>query len=241
VTVDGQLRAVLGRRLNSPCGRTEKSDMARILLGIGVLALGTVAAAQVNQQPSLGAVARAAQAEKAKTAAAPDPESKPPTKPDGAATPPANAKTEKTEKTEKPAAKKYTNEDIGERPRPVPVPGLPGRTVFPIPPKPAPVPTSTTLDRSKDEAYWRTRSEPVRRMLQDATDRLNAVKARLESISGGLDVAAANGQQSPVQMERQRLNYQLQDLDAQARQAQAAMNALEDEARKAGALPGWLR
>jgi hypothetical protein len=68
-------------------------------------------------------------------------------------------------------------------------------------------------------------------------------KKRLESLKAdeGLDVSVANGRSSPTQAERQRLASYVQDLEYQVRSNEQAMKDLEDEGRKAGALPGWFR
>jgi len=190
--------------------------MTRIILGIGVLTLGVAVAAQVKEErPALGTIAKAAQEEKAKaaqdekakTAAASNPESK------------------------APAAKKYTNEDLGRsRPRPTPL--------YPTPPSA----TSFSPDRPKDEAYWRSRAATILKAREDTTSRLSVVKARLEAIKGnGLDVSVANGQSSPIQAERRQLGYQVADLEAQMRRLDQMMATLEDEGRRGGALPGWFR
>jgi hypothetical protein len=72
---------------------------------------------------------------------------------------------------------------------------------------------------------------------------LNTAKKRLESLKGeeGLDVNTANGRYSPAQAERQRITSQVQELEDQVRRNEQAMKNLEDEGRKAGALPGWFR
>ena len=95
----------------------------------------------------------------------------------------------------------------------------------------------------KDEAYWRRRAQPIRQQLEYNTDRLNTAKKRLESLKGeeGLDVNTANGRYSPAQAERQRITSQVQELEDQVRRNEQAMKNLEDEGRKAGALPGWFR
>ena len=57
--------------VNRGRGAAENTGMSRIWLGIGVLALSGVVAAQVSQeQPSLGAVAKATKEQRAKAAAA---------------------------------------------------------------------------------------------------------------------------------------------------------------------------
>ena len=68
-------------------------------------------------------------------------------------------------------------------------------------------------------------------------------KKRLESLKAdeGLDVAVANGRSSAAQAERQRLASHVQELESQVHYLEQRMKNLEDEGRKAGALPGWFR
>ena len=197
--------------VNRGGGAAENTGMSRIWLGIGVLALGGVVAAQVKQeQPSLGAVAKATKEQRSKAKAA------------------ADAKA-----ASKPAT--YTNENLDGRPRPSAPTAY--RTAV----------RSASMVKSgsdgKDEAYWRRRAEPIRQQLAYSTERLNAAKKRLESLKAdeGLDVAVANGRSSAAQGERQRQASLVQELESQVQYLEQRMKNLEDEGRKAGALPGWFR
>jgi hypothetical protein len=214
--------------------------MNRIWLGIGILALGGVAAAQAQRepQPSLATVAKTTKEAKAKSAAT-TPENKPSAKTGGA------TKATPDQKSGTTTAKKYTNEDLYVRPRPSASSPTSSSTS-----SPATYRTRTTTgsasnsgDRGKDEAYWRSRVEPVRRLLQEYTDRLKVAKKQQEALKTkpGLDVAVANGQSSPNTNEVQRLANYVMELEGQVRRYEGAMKSLEDEGRRAGALPGWFR
>jgi hypothetical protein len=87
------------------------------------------------------------------------------------------------------------------------------------------------------EEYWRSR-------MGEARARLAAAEARYET----LDRAIRLGQPGIYDSNGRRRAYSLQSLKAMADEAQAeveearrAMARLEDDARRAGALPGWLR
>jgi hypothetical protein len=200
--------------------------MSRLLLGIGAIALGVAVSAQGTQeQPSLGAVAKAAQEEKAKANGT---SSRAPAKGD------ATAKATSSGKTEKAPAKKYTNQDLG--------------ATSPSPWYPASYSTSAASgkglsgDRSKGESYWRSRATPLRQRLEASVARASAMKARLDGIKAeGPDISTVNGRPSMVQAERQRLTSQLMEAEAQVEINERALKALEEEGRRAGALPGWFR
>jgi hypothetical protein len=220
-------RATLG--VNRGSGAAENTGMSRIWLGISVLALSGVVVAQVSQeQPSLGAVAKATKEQRAKAAAAKA----------GSKTPvkfAPVAKTANTENRDEAAGKKYTNDNLDGRPRPS------SPTAYRTAAKGAPMVKSG--GDGKDEAYWRRRAEPIRQQLGYSTERLNVAKKRLESLKAdeGLDVAVANGRSSTAQGERQRQASLVLELESQVQYLEQRMKNLEDEGRKAGALPGWFR
>ena len=228
--------------------------MNRIWLGIGLLTLGgavaapltlaSAVAAQVQReaQPPLGTVAKATREAKAKAASSSAPENKAPAKSGSStkATPDENS-------VKATAAKKYTNEDLSVRPRPSGGTSSPTSSSASSPTtyrtRTTTGSTSSSADRGKDEVYWRSRAEPVRRALQEYTDRLKVAKKQLETLKAndGLDVSVANGKSSPNQYERQRLTNHVMELEGQVRRYEGAMKSLEDEGRRAGALPGWFR
>ena len=185
-------------------------------LGIGVLALGAAVAAQVQEQPSLAEAAKAAKEQKAKAKAE------------------ADAKAAAKKDSDAAAGKKYTNEHLDERPRP-----------WSSTASRAAVRSAAMVNSGrggKDEAYWRRRAEPLRQRLQRSTNQLNIAKARLEGLKAdGVDIALANGRSSPIESERQRQIALVRELEARVSSDEQAMKDLEDEGRRAGALPGWFR
>jgi len=224
-------------------GATENTGMTRTWLGIGVLTLGAVAvAAQKQEQPSLGAVAKAVQEEKAKAAAKQKTESKTPAKSQEAAKAAPDSKTAKATPDAdagKAAGKKYTNEDLDRRPRPY----SPTSSPYSTSSRTRTTSMTRSTDLGADEAYWRRRSAPLRERLRQTTERLNAAKANLESKKApeGLDVSVANGRSSPAQAERDRLASYVAQLESQLQRDEEALRTLEEMGRRAGALPGWFR
>ena len=197
--------------------------MRTLVLAIAVFTLGAVLGAQQKNPPSLGAVAKAAQEEKAKA------------KPADGTQATADQKTADP-KTEKAAGKKYSNENLDGRSRPsasTPSPRLTSAS------------GSEDLGNSgsKDQGYWRSRADEVRQRVQYSKDKLSAAKAELERsrTSGPLYIKPADRGTSPVEAERNRLNAKVSELEAEARREEQAMTQLEEEARRAGVPPGWLR
>lgn len=121
------------------------------------------------------------------------------------------------------------------------------------PPEPAPAPEATASDPAaaeppppaseskKDEAYWRGRVASAREQLE----RAESFRAALESQINGLTVDFVNrddpAQRALVESNRTKAVAEHErvrrDIDAHKK----AIAAIEDEARKAGVPPGWLR
>ena len=207
----------------------------RILLriGIGVLALGAAAAAQgKKEQPTLGAVAKAAQEEKAKAGAA---DSKADSTTGAKADVAAKAADENNAKAT--AGKKYTERG----------PRRPAATLVTVGEPHRSQGRGDGELRERQPGRGVTGGRGQNRSVSGCStsmDRLNSAKAQLERArtEGGLYVPpSTNGRNPPVQVERQRLATRVQDLEAEVRRDQQAITELEEDARRAGALPGWLR
>lgn len=103
-----------------------------------------------------------------------------------------------------------------------------------------PVPEEPKDALGRDEAWWRERAGVVRGEYEAAVQRLAVAEARLE--------AAERDYLGPSEAERNTFVLRIQEQRAlveEARQeharASSAWEALQEEARKSGAFPGWLR
>jgi hypothetical protein len=101
--------------------------------------------------------------------------------------------------------------------------------------------TTTTKDPSQDEEGWRKRSH-------DAAERTRAAEEKLEKLQSDVNAltqafyAESDGVAQRGQIEAER-NARLNELEATKRELETAKQAqedLRDEARRAGALPGWI-
>lgn len=133
-----------------------------------------------------------------------------------------------------------TNETLG------PAPAVPGRPVTP-PAAPAsgvqPGGTETpgAKPEVKDEAWWRARITTARETL--ARDRLlrDAMQTRVSALAN--DIASRDDPEQRAQLTAAR-QLALAELDRLIKQIDAdtkAITAVEDDARKAGVPPGWIR
>ena len=101
--------------------------------------------------------------------------------------------------------------------------------------------TDDAPEAARDEAYWRERITAAR----DAGQRAELVAAALQNRVDGL-LAEFTARDDPAQrarLERQRADAlsELQVTRTEIERLTAEIAAIREEARRAGALPGWLR
>jgi hypothetical protein len=92
-----------------------------------------------------------------------------------------------------------------------------------------------------DEAYWRDRMRPLRERLDNARALADSTKRRAEILMRAADRCFAVGVVCEDYTESVRLTEQHKALVADVERAARDVAALEDEARRAGVPPGWLR
>jgi hypothetical protein len=168
-------------------------------------------------------------------------------------------KEEERRKHQAPAGKVYTNKDLES---------VPPSSVTPAPPdtktsdtdKSKDGKTADAADKTKDgvakdgtakdakdkgdpkgQAYWSGR----RRALQDALDRDTTYQDALQSRINALNTDFVNRddpvQRSTIDRDRQKALAELTRLKKQIQDDRQAIADLEEEARRAGVPPGWLR
>ncbi len=100
--------------------------------------------------------------------------------------------------------------------------------------------TRTTDDNGHDEQWWKARADAIRDRLSEATVKLEIARRRAAAISADM---TRTGSMSRLSATRG-LHDATADIDRRAAdvlRARRALHDLEEDARKAGALPGWLR
>jgi hypothetical protein len=152
----------------------------------------------------------------------------------------AAKKEEERRKTVKAAGKVYTNKDLGS---------LPPDGAAP-PPKPA-EPTDAAAAKEtekpaekepvKDQAYWAARMNELRTQVQRDQTYVDALQTRVNSLSADFVNRDDPAQRSVIANERQKSIAELDRLKAQIEAGKKAIADLEEEARRAGVPPGWLR
>jgi hypothetical protein len=151
-------------------------------------------------------------------------------------------KEEERRKTVKAAGKVYTNKDLGSLP--------PGS----VTPPPAATPAPPTADAAaketekpedkeppKDQAYWAGRMNELRLQLQRDQTYVDALQSRVNVLSADFVNRDDPAQRQVLSSERQKAVAELERLKQQIQATTKAVADLEEEARRAGVPPGWLR
>jgi len=160
------------------------------------------------------------------------------------------AKQEKERRAKTQAKKTLTNQDIEEIRKKQPLTGI-EQTSSEDQTQPAEGTTNTTTAKqgtkekqndTNTEEYWRGRKQEVDQQLKDAQSKVEQLQNEINQLQTAFYAESDGVGQRPVI--KQEWDERLKALE-QAKQdlqsAQSQSDGLEDEARKAGALPGWVR
>ncbi len=93
----------------------------------------------------------------------------------------------------------------------------------------------------KDRAYWSGRLQGVRDQADRDRTLAEALQTRLNSLASDIVNRDDPAQRAKIEQDRQRTLTELDRLKKSADAAQKAVAAVEEEARRAGVPPGWLR
>lgn len=149
-------------------------------------------------------------------------------------------KEEERRKTAKPATRVLTNKDLVA----VTAPPL-------TPPSDAKPPDAATTAKPaappadegpvKDQAYWSGRMKELRTQLDRDQTYSEALQTRINSLSADFVNRDDPAQRSVIERDRQRAVNELARLTKAITDGKQAVADLEEEARRAGVPPGWLR
>lgn len=97
-------------------------------------------------------------------------------------------------------------------------------------------------DAKKDEAYWRGRVTPIHRRIAEKVAKAATLDRRIRELTDDLSgIGPLNARRGGVESERQRLITEADTLRASIEADKAEVETIEEEGRRAGALPGWFR
>jgi len=142
------------------------------------------------------------------------------------------------------AAKVYTNQDLQPDARSrQPLPSTPAG----MSPAPAPTPTAEAeakepeADPRKDEQYWRTRITEARERLERTKMFAEALQSRINALNTDFVNRDDPAQQAVIGQERRKALDELARVQKETGDFTKAIADIEEEARRAGVPPGWLR
>jgi hypothetical protein len=161
-------------------------------------------------------------------------------------------KEEARRKTIKQTAKVYSNEDLRRDPTAdttPPPPAPPSGNVSPAGPEPSTKVPKVDLPAGKVEpaagekgqAYWTERIGSARAALERSKIFADALQARINALSTDFVNRDDPAQRSQIELERQRAISELERVKKEIAAHTKAIGDIEEEARKAGVPPGWLR
>ena len=155
-------------------------------------------------------------------------------------------------------AKVYTNESIRSG-TPAPTAPAPSATSASTP-APASVTSSATManapaaatgpakpaaapaaEEPKGEAYWKKRIQAERDALSRAQIFAEALQSRINALSADFVARDDPAQRSVIATDRQKALTELDRVKQEMAQHTKGIAAIQDEARRAGVPPGWLR
>jgi len=97
------------------------------------------------------------------------------------------------------------------------------------------------VEEAKGESYWRALISGARQRLERSKVLADALQSRLNALATDIVNRDDPGQRSQLELERQRALAELDRMTAEIVEQTKAIAEIEEDARKAGVPPGWLR
>jgi hypothetical protein len=157
------------------------------------------------------------------------------------------AKKEKERRAKTEAKKTLTNQDIEEIRKKQPSSGIETTATEDETEATDESTTASTAkkqeaDPTQTEEYWRSRKQEVDTRVQDAQSRVEQLQGEINSLTAAFYAEGDGVAQRPlIETERIERIKELEAAKQELQNARSESEGLEDEARRAGALPGWLR
>jgi hypothetical protein len=154
-----------------------------------------------------------------------------------------------------PAAKTYTNGDLKQVPPPTGTPGKPADDAAKTTDaksgdattgdaktgEPEKVDATKPAEPAKDEAFWRGRITAAREDLRRNEAFKEALQSRIYGLTADFTARDDPYQRAKIADDRQKALAELSRLSTDIDKGTKAIAEIEEEARRAGVPPGWLR
>ena len=162
------------------------------------------------------------------------------------------AKREQARKKAAPPAKKtYTNDDLKQVPPPSGTPGKatddPARSADAKGGDAKPDPQKAASDEkkpaepAKDEAYWRGRITAAREDVRRNESFKEALQSRINALTADFSARDDPYQRAKISDDRQKALAEMARVGEDIEKGKKLVGDIEEEARRAGVPPGWLR
>ena len=148
-------------------------------------------------------------------------------------------KEEDRRKAAKNSEKVLTNKDLPPSAvKPAPAPGTAAGQAAPAPEQP---PVAASKEGEKDEAWWRERITQAREGLRRGESFLEALQTRVNVLSADFVNRDDPAQRARIAEDRQKALAEMERVTGEIAMFKKQIADIEEEARKAGVPPGWLR
>ena len=149
------------------------------------------------------------------------------------------ARKEEARRKSVPATKVYTNKDLSGQAG-TPAPATPPAATPAAPATPA---ATEAKDKgpAKDQAYWAGRMKGLQGQLERDQNYADAMQTRINALTTDFVNRDDPAQRGVVERDRQKSIAELARLKKSIEDGKKAIADLEEEARRAGVPPGWLR
>jgi hypothetical protein len=137
-----------------------------------------------------------------------------------------------------------TNKDLRPSEAPPPPPPQPATQASPAAPEgatPAGSEVSDEEKRQKDEESWRQRMADARQALDRSQMYLDALQSKINSLWADFTARDDPAQRGAIETERKKALAEFDRVKLEIEANKKAIDDLEEEARRAGVPPGWLR
>ena len=161
-------------------------------------------------------------------------------------------KEEERRKAVKSSGKVYTNDDLRKYPvGPVPLPPGEGESAATGPGAPGDpvaaakaqggIPAPEKVEETRDETYWKKRITDARERLRRSEAFLEAMQTRVNSLTSDFYARDDPAQRNVIWSQRTAALEEMERLTQEIADLKKSITDIEEEARREGVPPGWLR
>jgi hypothetical protein len=138
-------------------------------------------------------------------------------------------------------AKVYTDKDLGTSPAPAPAPVDTTAAKPPVDDKAGAAKDKDAKEPAKDQAYWSGRIKALQTQLDHDSTFADALQSKVNALTTDFSARDDPAQRGAIERSRQKSIAEMNRLKQAILDDKKAIADLQEEARRAGVPPGWLR